>query len=99
MQRVARSFVPFQCVALGISAARYCCVTSRGKPFSDQRSPGSALRLKVQSGINVMLLVLRCYGFTKSWIRLDGLSQPMLRRESSGPASGSSLCELASNEG
>ncbi len=37
--------------------------------------------------------------FTKSWIRLDGLSQPMLRRESSGPASGSSLRELECDEG
>ncbi len=55
---------------------------------------GSALRLKAS---------LRCWscdvmGFYKSWIRLDGLSQPMLRRESSGPASGSSLRELESDE-
>ncbi len=35
--------------------------------------------------------------FTKSLIRLDSLSQPMLRRESSGPASGSSLRELESD--
>ncbi len=36
--------------------------------------------------------------FTKSLIRLDSLSQPMLRRGSSGPASGSSLRELESDE-
>ncbi len=78
-----------------ISAARCCCVRSWGKPFSHQRSPGSALRLKAS---------LRCWfcditAFTKSWIRLDGLSQPMLRRESSGPASESSVRELESDEG
>ncbi len=78
-----------------ISAARYCCVTSREKPFSHQRSPGSALRLKAS---------LRCWfcdvtAFTKTWIRLDGLSQLMLRRESSGPASGSFVRELESDEG
>ncbi len=37
--------------------------------------------------------------FTKSLSCLDSLSQPMLRRESSGPASGSSLRELESDEG
>ncbi len=47
---------------------------------------------------------LRCWfcdvtAFTKSWIRLDSLSQPMLRRESSRPASGSSVRELESDEG
>ncbi len=47
---------------------------------------------------------LRCWfcnvtAFTKSWIHLDGLSQPMLRRESSGPASGASLRELERDEG
>ncbi len=36
--------------------------------------------------------------FTKSLIHLDSLSQPMLRWGSSGPASGSSLRELESNE-
>ncbi len=46
---------------------------------------------------------LRCWfcdvtAFTKSWIRLDSLSQPMLRRESSRPASGSYLHELESDE-
>ncbi len=56
-------FVPFQRFALEISAgSRRCCVTSRGKPFSHQRSPGSALRLKAS---------LRCWfcdvtAFTKS---------------------------------
>ncbi len=54
-----------------ISAARCCCVTSQRKPFSHQRSPGSALRWKAS---------LRCWfcdvtAFTKSWIRLDSLSQ------------------------
>ncbi len=48
--------------------------------------------------------LLRCWfcdvmAFTKSLIRLDSLSQPMLRRESSGPASGSSVHELESDEG
>ncbi len=56
---------------------------------------GSALRWKAS---------LRCWfcdvtAFTKSLIRLDSLSQPMLRRESSGPASGSSVCELERVEG
>ncbi len=36
--------------------------------------------------------------FTQSLIRLDNLSQPMIRRGSSGPASGSSLRELESDE-
>ncbi len=50
---------------------------------------GSALRWKAS---------LRCWfcdvtAFTKSLIRLDSLSQPVLRRESRGP-SGSSLREL-----
>ncbi len=36
--------------------------------------------------------------FAKSLIRLDSLSQPMLRQESSGPASGSSMRELESDE-
>ncbi len=56
---------------------------------------GSALRWKAS---------LRCWfcnvtAFTKSWIRLDSLSQLMLRRESSGPASGSSVRELERDEG
>ncbi len=56
---------------------------------------GSALRWKAS---------LCCWfcdvtAFTKSLIRLDSLSQPMLKRESSGPASGSSLRELESDEG
>ncbi len=47
---------------------------------------------------------LRCWfcdvtAFTKSWNRLDSLSQPMLRRESSGPASEASMRELESDEG
>ncbi len=87
------SFERGNVVSFVLSAARCCCVTSRGKPFSHQRSPGSALRLKAS---------LRCWfcdvtAFTKSWIRLDGLSQPMLRRESRVP--GSSVCELESDEG
>ncbi len=45
---------------------------------------------------------LRCWfcdvkAFTKSLIRLDNLSQPVLRRESSGP-SGSSMRALESDE-
>ncbi len=78
-----------------ISAARYCCVTSQGKSFSHQWSPGSALRWKAP---------LCCWfcdvtAFTKSWIRLDSLSQPMLRQVSSGPASRSSVREMESDEG
>ncbi len=37
--------------------------------------------------------------FTKSWIRPDSLSQPVLRRESSGLASASSVRALESDEG
>ncbi len=80
-----------------ISAARCCCVTSPGSRVGARRlfDAGSALRWKAS---------LRCWfcdvtAFTKSWIRLDSLSQPMLRRESSGPASGSSVRELESDEG
>ncbi len=43
----------------------------------------------------VALLVLRCYGVYKVFDSSDGLSQPVLRRESSGP-SGSSLRALES---
>ncbi len=43
----------------------------------------------------VTLLVLRRYGVYKVFDSSDGLSQPVLRRESSGP-SGSSLRELES---
>ncbi len=72
-------------------------MTSPGSRVGARRlfDAGSALRWKAS---------LHCWfrdvtAFIKSWIRLDGLSQPMLRRESSGPASGSSLRELESDEG
>ncbi len=56
---------------------------------------GSALRWKAS---------LCCWfcdvaAFTRSLIHLDSLFQPMLRQESSGPASRSSLRELESDEG
>ncbi len=80
-----RSLVPFQRVALGISAAVAC------------RHRGSRV-----GALGCLMLVL-CYGIykvndTKSLICLDSLSQPMLRRGSSGPASGSSLRKLESYE-
>ncbi len=43
-----------------------CCVTS----------PGSCVRAR-----SCLLLVLRCYGFTKSWMVLGWSLQPMVRRE------------------
>ncbi len=80
-------------VSLKSLRACCCCVTSPGSRVGARRlfDAGSALRWKAS---------LRCWfcdvtAFTKSWIRLDGLSQPMLRRESSGPASESSSSRAA----
>ncbi len=50
------------------------------------------------SRFHVCFHVFCVTAFTKSLIHLDSLSQPMLRRGSSGPASGSSLRELESDE-
>ncbi len=52
-------------------------------------------RVLCWDGPRVMLLVLWCYGVYKVFDSSDGLSQPVLRRESSGP-SGSSLRALES---
>ncbi len=67
-----------------LAGSSRCCVTSRGKLCwsTGLFDAGSAM----------------LQAFTKSWIRLDSLSQPMLRRESSRPASGSYLHELESAE-
>ncbi len=90
-------FVWKHVVSLKSLRAHCCCVTSPGSRVGARRlfDAGSALRWKA---------LLCCWfcdvtAFTKSWIRLDGLSQPMLRRESSGLASESSVRELESDEG
>ncbi len=59
-----------------LSGSRRCSVTSLGNPSFTRRLPSSVLRWKA-----LLLLVLRCYGFTKSWIRLVSLSQPDVKGE------------------
>ncbi len=61
-----------------LNGSRRCSVTSLGNPSFTRRRrlPSSVLRWKA-----LLLLVLRCYGFTKSWIHLASLSQPDVKGE------------------
>ncbi len=54
-----------------------CCMTSLGKPSF--RSAVAWFCVEMESVVE--LLVLWCYGVTKSWIRLASLSQPDVNGE------------------
>ncbi len=57
--------------------AERICVTSLGKPSF--RSAVASFCVEMESVVK--LLVLQCYGFTKSWIRLARFLSPMLKGE------------------
>ncbi len=63
-----------------LDGSRRCCVTSLGKPSF--RSAVAWFCVEMESAVK--LLVLRCYGFTKSSIRPACLSQPDVKGK--GPA-------------
>ncbi len=75
---------------------RCCWVTSRGKPCWSTGLFNAGSVMLWRASWHCWFCDVKA--FTKSLIHLDSLSQPMLRRESSGPASGSSLCELENDE-